>query len=559
MNVDTVHRITGPHLLLPKTGAALWLTLDERDSWSVIKENLYQRIARASRDLPFGTDIVEHHYTGGVALALTAPPDLLYTACAVLEWASSQESEDGELWAAIKHERLQEEKVHLRMLHQWAAERDIQAFDDEDGLTLGLGRYGKTWPLDALPELETLPENQFKNIPIAYITGTNGKTTTTRMLARIAQEHGQVPGHTSSDGVVINGESIERGDWTGPGAARMVLRHSAVDVALLETARGGLMRRGLVLGDADVAIVTNISADHLGEWGIDNVERLADAKLVVARGLKAGGTLVVGADCPILTKALERLPETLRNTITIRRFGTNEASTNNPNLDAWFNGNQIVFKHEDGETKIDVDEIPMSLGGIALHNIHNAAAAGLAAISLGFSLDDVYRGLKSLYPNPEDSRGRANLYHIEGKYVLLDFAHNPGGLKMMAELSRRFPSGDRFFLMGQAGDRSPELIQGLADAAVEIGLAGVVVKNLPGHAYDRNPDEVALSQVEALVRAGQPRSSIEHVADEVEAASRIIDLATPDSLTFLIGHENVDGIMSMLKSRHAKLTNAPQS
>lgn len=557
MNVETVHRITGPHLLLPKTGAAVWLQVDKEESWSSHKETIFKRIEAASSGLPFGGKMIEHHYDGGVAIAISAPPDLLYTACAVLEWATSQEPKSGELWDSIDSERQNEEAAHLRDLHEWASTHRIQAFDDEDGFTLGLGCHHQTWPLDGLPQLESLTANRFDNVPIAYITGTNGKTTSTRMLARIAQAHGLTPGHTSSDGVVINGESVEHGDWTGPGAARIVLRHRAIDVALLETARGGLMRRGLVLGNADAAVVTNISADHLGEWGLTNVERLADAKLVVARGLRPGGTLILGSECAILNAAVERLPHSIRDTIAIKRFGSRSKSQETIGLDAWIQEDQLVFKHNGLERTIHVQEIPTSLNGVAVHNIHNAGVAGLAALALGWSFESVERGLKSLHPNPDDSRGRANLYELEQKYVLLDFAHNPGGLKMMAELSRRFRPGDRYLLMGQAGDRSPELIQGLANAAVEIGLAGVVVKNLPEHAYERDPDEIALSQVEALVRAGQVRSSIEHVPDEVEAASRLLDRATPGSLTFLIGHENVDGMMQMLQSRKARLATPP--
>ena len=123
----------------------------------------------------------------------------------------------------------------------------------------------------------------------------------------------------------------------------------------------------------------------------------------------------------------------------------------------------------------------------------------------------------------------------------------------MAEFAKRFRAGDRYFLMGQAGDRSPQLIQELANAAVAIGLQGVVVKNLPGHAYERDPNEVAQKQVEALVRAGQPLGTIEHIPDEIEAAGKLIDRATSGSLTFVIAHEQVDGVMEMLASRNAKI------
>ena len=554
MQVETVHRITGPHLILPTTGAAAWLQITEAE-WDHYKPRLAQRLEEACSALPIEPSFVEHYFEGGVAVALVAPPDLLYTACAVLEWATSDEPTSGELWDAIATERQAEERPLLRHLHEWAKSHDIQAFDDEDALTIGLGHGHESWPLDALPGPETIAQTQFKNIPIAYITGTNGKTTTTRMLARIAKEAGLTAGNTSSDGIVVDGEVIERGDWTGPGAARMVLRQPNVQVALLETARGGLMRRGLVLGSADVAIVTNISADHLGEWGLTDVHRLADAKLVVARGLKPGGILVVNADCPILMAALARLPESIMSQINILRFGFESKIDNNTSpkpLDVTLTHDALVFHHPT-KWSVSVKSIPLTLGGAALHNVYNAAAAALAAQALGYAPTSIEAGLRGLKPDPKDSRGRANLYQVDDKFVLLDFAHNPGGLQMMAEFAKRFQSGDRYFLMGQAGDRSPQLIQELAEAAVAIGLAGVVVKNLPGHAYERDPDEVAQKQVEALIRAGQSPDTIEHIADEIEAAGKLIDRATSGSLTFLIAHEQVDGVMEMLMSRQAKI------
>jgi len=551
MRVETVHRITGPHLLIPSTGAAVWLQLGELD-WAEYEPHFAQRLSQALEGLPIQSEFHTHVFEGGLALALKAPPDLLYTACAVLEWVTSDEPAQGELWEAIASERAEEERPLLRDLHSWARNAGLHAFDDEDAMSIGLGRLGQTWPLDTLPSLQELKPESFGQIPLVYLTGTNGKTTTTRMLARIAQKAGLTPGNTSSDGIVVNGNVVETGDWTGPGAARTVLRHKDVDVALLETARGGLMRRGLVVGNADVAVVTNISADHLGEWGLTDVHRLADAKLVVARGLRPGGTLVVNADCPILMSALQRLPKTLLSSINILKFGLDPEDGNDSHLEAVIGAREISFSHTE-EFSLDADRIPLTLNGAALHNIYNAAAAGLAAQALGWSQASIEAGLGSLKPNQHDSRGRANLYKVDEKYVLLDFAHNPGGLEMMAEFAKRFKPGNRYFLMGQAGDRSPQLIQELAEAAVSIGIQGVVVKNLPGHAYERDPNDVATSQVQALIAAGQPAETIEHIADEVEAARSLIERAVPGSLTFLIAHENVDGVMAMLREIGAEL------
>lgn len=557
MKVETVHRITGPHLLLPSTGAAVWLKLSEED-WFAYQSTFNTRLHQALEGLPISSETVNHPFKGGIALAIAAPPDLLYTACAVLEWVTSEEPASGELWDAIAAERKSEERPLLRDLHAWARDNGLHGFDDEDAMSIGLGKHGETWALDELPTTSVLDRGTFDKIPLVYLTGTNGKTTTTRMLARIAQKAGYTAGNTSSDGIVVDGKLVEAGDWTGPGAARMVLRHPEVDAAILETARGGLMRRGLVVGGADVALVTNISADHLGEWGLTDVHRLADAKLVVARGLKKGGTLIVNADCPVLMSAVERIPDEIRDQIKVLKFGMKDSAGANSNLSASIGSDSIAFCAS-SDFEISINEIPLTLGGAALHNIYNAAAAGLAAQVLGWTESSIKDGLGSLKPDGEDSRGRANLYEVDGKYILLDFAHNPGGIEMMAEFSKRFIDGDRYFLMGQAGDRSPQLIQELAEAAVAINLSGIVVKNLPGHAYERDPDEVAQRQVEALVKAGQPRESIVHIADEVEAAHALIQRASEGSLTFLIAHENVDGVMEMLEGLGAKLTTPPSA
>lgn len=558
MRVETVHRITGLHLLLDDTGAAAWLEFDAGDDWALLRTPLLERIHHACEHAGFGKPpILEHHYDGGVALALNAQPDALYTMCAVLEWATSEDVESGEFWDAILSEKQTEQRPRLNECHAWARSHGLPALDDEDAFTLGMGKHSTTWPLDSLPSDKELGEADGKEIPLAYLTGTNGKTTTTRMVARIAQMSSLKPGNTSSDGIIVDGQAIEEGDWTGPGAARMVLRHPEVDVALLETARGGLMRRGLVLPNAYVALVTNISADHLGQWGILDVHDLADAKLVVARALKPGGTLILNKDCPILVAAFDRMDASFKENIDVVWFSTKE-NAETEGLAGWLEGEEIVLRTNDKtEFRLAVKSIPLTLGGTALHNIQNAIAAGLVALKLGLPTSGILEGLNSLKPNVDDSRGRSNLYTVDNKYLLLDFAHNPGGLKMMAELSKRWPAGGRYFLMGQAGDRTAALVEELAQEAVAIGLDHVVVKNLPKHSYERDPNEVAQSQVAALYKAGQKEGSVTHVPDEVEAAETLIDMAEEESLIFLIAHENVNGVMEMLERRKAVLATLP--
>ena len=236
-----IHRITGTHIFLDGFGAALWLDVKklETDQRPAIEKRVYEALAELGLSNMMSLSCKRIY--GQWVFILRAPVDLLYTACSVLEWSAGLVSE----LSTVRKEYDAEENIAWRDLRQWSHQNDIPCVDDEDGLTLGMGQTSRTWSLDTLPTSDSLDANQFNRIPAVYITGTNGKTTTSRMLSAICQHDEQFTGvgQTSTDGVRVNGEWVERGDWTGPGAARMILRDQRVDVAILETARGGLMRR----------------------------------------------------------------------------------------------------------------------------------------------------------------------------------------------------------------------------------------------------------------------------------------------------------------------------
>ena len=530
-----VHRITGKHSLVSETGAAIWLD-DVAE-----KEVIVTRIKEGARRLQLAAEPKIHLHKHGMVVAIEAPTDLLYTACELLEWASDPLAE----FDRVEQEYQQEKNIAWRQLKSWAVKNMVPHLEDEDGFTLGLGRYSRTWPLQQLPEIGTLSKDSFGGIPCVYITGTNGKTTSSRLLAKIARTAGYSDGLTSSDGVLVGGEWVERGDWTGPGAARMVLRHPEVDFAVLETARGGLMRRGLVLCDVNAAAVTNVSDDHLGHWGLHTVEDMALAKLTVALGIRKGGTLILNADCAALVAAWEKVK---RTDIKVLWFSSKTKK------DVFLDGDWIVHR-ERGEI-ISIQEIPLTLNGTAIHNVENAMVAIGLACELGISIDAIQKGLKSLYPTPESSRGRSNWYRINGADIILDFAHNPDGVKRLVEVGHRWNAKRTIIFLGQASDRSDAQIYSLAREAARLQADRYIIKELPEHAYGEDPRKV-VEQIQAyLIEEGIQVDNISCFSNELLAVQHVLLDLQEEDLVLLIIHENLDAVLELLKEQNAQLVEA---
>src|SRR5690606_10885672 len=308
-------RLTGPNLYFGGTGAALETAPGLAPDAGVLqrwRDNVAR--ARAALGWPDGA-IVARRHASGASLAFAAPADRLYAATEANEWAlyaalgrrADATPVDGDAGDTRPHPAHFDDAEALRQLRTLAdAEarpdllvllaaaraRGVPAHADDDALSLGEGEAGQAWPLDALPDPAGVPWARLRAVPKAVVTGSNGKTTTVRLLAAMLGAHGLRTGYCSTDGLVVDGAPVESGDFAGPVGARTVLRDPRVQAAVLETARGGLLRRGLAVADARVAVVTNASADHFGEYGIHALEDLAALKLVVARSLAPGGVLV---------------------------------------------------------------------------------------------------------------------------------------------------------------------------------------------------------------------------------------------------------------------------
>jgi cyanophycin synthetase len=382
------------------------------------------------------------------------------------------------------------------------------------------------------------PKGTPYRIPIAAITGTNGKTTTTRMVGHILKLSGCTVGMTTSDGVYIDGELTVRGDMTGPWASHLVLRDPTVDAAVLETARGGIVRSGLGWRKCKVGAVLNIAADHLGMGGVDNLDALAEVKRVVVE--VAQEFCVLNADDPRVAPMAEHSPGrpvyvTMRreNELVrqhIRSRGKAVA------LEEGLNGRMIVLY--EGEEQIPLlwaRQIPATIEGYALHNIQNAMFAAAIAHSMGISLENIRQGLRTFTTDFFQTPGRMNFYNEHPFRVLLDYAHNAHGMEAMARTVRELTAnGRRIGVLSAPGDRRDEDILDIARAAAP--AFDLILLREDDDLRGRRPGEVGDLLREGLLAAGFPAERIAlGVFTEPESVQRSLETARPGDLLVIFG------------------------
>lgn len=566
MLVLEARRLTGPNMLLGSAGAAAEVALEPGEQRAAADlgrvtplQRVQARLQRMAQALHWPVDLVVRHHASGATLAIAADIDRLNTAVDLLEWAVRPKALGSlpRASAKLKNRLAAEANPDLLHLQKWAQEHGIRLLWDEQVVSLGSGAGCLSWAARDLPDPRQLNPERFGQIPTVLITGTNGKTTTSRLLARMARCAGMRVGNTTTDGWSIDEQVVETGDWTGPGAARKVLRDARVECAVLETARGGLLRRGLAVTDADVAVVTNASDDHLGEWGIDTVDAMAEAKLTVAKGLFPGGTLVVNADCAPLMAAVTRLGLD-RGTLGLARFCVEPAAELQAELFA--HGDAFAFSKrgslwwQRGGLQVQVlptAEVPICFGGHAQHNVENALAALLAGHALGLPWEAIRQGLRSFHPSAADNPGRANHLKLRGATILLDFAHNPDGVRRMVQLAKALPAKRRLITLGQGGDRSDEAIRNLADTAHQLAADRYVLKESLHYLRGREIGEVTGLLASQLLARGVPAEQIAVCEDESSALDDALAWLKPGDLAILLIHDDFTAALARLTAAGA--------
>ncbi|RYZ50465.1 MAG: cyanophycin synthetase, partial [Sphingobacteriales bacterium] len=376
------------------------------------------------------------------------------------------------------------------------------------------------------------PPGTSARIPIIAISGTNGKTTTTRLIAHIVKQMGHKVGYTTTDGVYIQNQMMMRGDCTGPVSAEFVLRDPTVDFAVLECARGGILRAGLGFHNCDVAVVTNVAADHLGLQAIDTMEKLAKVKAVVTKTVLPQGYAILNADDDLVYAMREGLD------CKVALFSLDE---NNPRIKDHCakGGLAAVYEHGyvtvlKGTWKIRIEkvtDIPLTFSGKATFNIANVLGATLAAYVSDFKTEDLRQALQTFIPSPAMTPGRMNIFRFRNFTVMLDYAHNTHGIQAIGKFVASIEAPVKVGIVAGVGDRRDEDIISLGEESAKI-FDEIIIrqdKNLRG----RTEEEI-IQLISEGIRNIDSSKKIAVFRRENEAIDYALQNAVKDSFITII-------------------------
>jgi cyanophycin synthetase len=407
----------------------------------------------------------------------------------------------------------------------------------------------------AAPVMDMLfPPDTPSRVPIIAITGTNGKTTTTRLTAHIYRQTGKVVGYTSTDGVYIGEYLAEKGDNTGPFSAAMILKDPTVEVAVLESARGGILRSGLAFDSCDVGIVLNVAADHLGLGDINTIEQMARVKGVIAEVVSADGHAILNADDPLVAAMAQQVKGKVAY---FSMNPDNEIIENHLRRDGlaavYENGYLSILE---GQFTLRIEQavnVPMTMGGMAPFMIANALAACLAAFAQGVDIEDIRQGVRTFKASANQTPGRMNLFNLGDYNALVDYAHNPAGYEAVGEFVKNW-KGQRLGVVGGPGDRRDEDLILLGQIAARVFDRILVKEDDDKRGRDRG--EAADLIIKGILQEN-PQAYYEAILDETEAIEYGLDKVDRGGLV-VIFPESVTRAISLIQKRNPISDDAPE-
>ncbi|HAC63552.1 MAG TPA: cyanophycin synthetase [Cyanothece sp. UBA12306] len=399
----------------------------------------------------------------------------------------------------------------------------------------------------AAPVFDMLfPEGSSGRIPILAITGTNGKTTTSRLTAHIYRQTGKIVGYTTTDGIYIGEYLVEKGDNTGPFSANVILKDPTVEVAVLETARGGILRSGLAFDTCDVGIVLNVAADHLGLGDINTIEQMAKVKSVIAEVVHADGYAILNADDPLVSAMAERVKG---------KVAYFSMTTDNPIIENHLRRGGLAAVYENGYLSIleghqtlrieEAVNVPMTMKGMAPFMIANALAACLAAFAQGVDIEDIRQGVRTFKASVNQTPGRMNLFNLGDYHALVDYAHNPAGYEAVGGFVKNW-QGERLGVVGGPGDRRDEDLILLGKIAAQVFNRIIVKEDDDKRGRDRG--EVADLIIKGIIQEN-PSVQYESILDETEAIEVGLDRVDKGGLV-VIFPESVTRAISLIEKRN---------
>ncbi len=445
---------------------------------------------------------------------------------------------------ARAYERAMPDEATAALLDE-ARRRGIAVRRDPDDavIQLGLGATQRRLPLANGTTLDALygPEDA-TTIPLIAVTGTNGKTTTTRLIAHLFRQAGFAVGYTTTDGVYVEDEMVMQGDLTGPFAANLILSNPKVEVAVLETARGGILRAGLGWEQCDVGIVTNVTSDHLGLKGIDTIEQLADVKAVIPAVVKDTGYAVLNADDPLVFAMREH---TAGRIVLFSTKPVGERANVEEHLarggivarvERTDQGEQFVIREAERHVVLaPVTDVPLTFEGLARFQLGNVLAAAAAAYVQGLSESEIREGLMSFVPSAGRTPGRLNVLETTRGRVMIDYAHNAAAVEGLVDFLAATPAKRRIALLSAPGDRRDDDLREIGRLAARLDV--VIPKE--HEVYRRGREHGAINALisEGLVQAGFPADRIVSFVEERDAVAYLMELMEPGDVAVIVADD----------------------
>ena len=408
-----------------------------------------------------------------------------------------------------------------------------------------------------------------RTTPIVSISGTNGKSTVTRMITHVLLLAGRHVGTTTSDGVLHDERMVDAGDWTGPGGAHIVLTRRDVDVAVLETARGGIVLRGVGYESNDTSVLTNVSADHLDLQGIHTLPELAEVKSTICRITKRDGWVVLNADDPYVAAVARRVRASValfslhgEESVAVRRHRARGGR-------AYLVRRGVIVEANGAKVTeiVDVADVPITIGGLARHNVANALAAAGGARGMGATIEQVRDGLADFAPSAERSPGRLNLFRLGARVVIVDFAHNEAGVGAVLDVAEGIATGAAgraapiTAIIGTAGDRPDDTLRGIGKVAAQRAQR-VAIKQTLKYLRGRTAKSVVGELLAGVVAGGGVATDVPIYDSETDALRAELNgaagagahggRADAARVIVLMCHEDREGVFGLLAQLGAR-------
>jgi cyanophycin synthetase len=408
-----------------------------------------------------------------------------------------------------------------------------------------------------------------RRVPIVSISGTNGKSTVTRLITHVFVVAGVHVGTTTSDGVLVDERMVEQGDWTGPGGAHRILARSDIELAVLETARGGMVLRGVGYESNDASVLTNVSSDHLDLQGIHTLPELAEVKSTICRITRPDGWVVLNADDPLVSAVSRRV----RANVALFTLDADASAVVRHHRERGGRAYLVrdgVIVEANGATEtsiIEVGEVPITIGGLARHNVANALAAAGGARGLGATIAQVRDGLAAFAPDAARSPGRLNLFRLGARVVIVDFAHNEAGVSAVLDVAEGIAAGAAgraapiTAIIGTAGDRPDDTLRGIGRIAAERAQR-VAIKQTLGYLRGRTAESVVGELMVGVVAGGVSATDVPIYDSETDALRAELNGAAGAGanggkgdaarVIVLMCHEDRTGVFELLEKLGAR-------